>query len=1093
MNLKTQVLINGQNIDIYGDESINIVYSIADIRDINNRNTVYSKQIKLPATKGNNQIFNSIFEIGSDSSFNPAKKASCEIIVDSITVLNGYFQLTDIVHNLSNENIEYQGTCFASSFDFLKQLGVKEISNLDFSDLSYNYLKDEIKNSWTGNTDYVCPLIDYGKGWKEPTIQTGTTSGGNPVLDSDFYPCIRVKSIVDRIFSPTNLTANTYTYKSNFFNSTDFKNLIITPNLQGEKADYAVEVHYGWGHPSWDVVSIYVTTELICVRNGNEIIVATDGTKTYNCYNVGSGSSNLSGTAHVFPGDQYYVRLSGHYFVTGNGTLATGDINLNTISTFKFDYEDSVANSFYVSNTAQTVVTLFNPGMTYIHFPYTDKTTFPFYDNSNTFSTTTFIHTPVLGYSTFLPQKIKQTDFLLSLCQMFNLYIEEDKSNTNVLLIEPRDDYYRLNKTYKDWNSKIDISKPIEIKLLSELQSKNILFSYRDDGDFLNSDYKRKTKYTYGSNLQTFDNDYLTNTLNVQPIFSPTPLQNISLNSEVIIPRIYALDKTPGSLPQPTTFNTRILYYGGLLNISQARNKWLLQYSDGTKESLTKYPYAGNFDNPNKPRIDLNFGDPNFIYYYNSNNNTGSTATNLYETYWSNYVDEISDKNSKLITAYFNLSPSDIALIKFNDTIFWNENYFHINSIEYNALGIETTKVELIKINNLTVKQKTRYHAIHIGTNTTYIDVDLWNASISVNGYNNQLSQRMSSLNVNGNNNVTLGDGSNIALNGNFNFIDNNSNGIYIQGDLNTVAGGSNISIINGSGNTIWQEINFPADSGLTNPNNITLIGINDYSGVTVPNTVYVPNININGVNLTTDIIQVVDASSSPVSYYLPAISSVQIGQRYIIKATSVLSGVTVYTIAPDTIDGQTAFIYIADGQSMVFQATSNETLPATYEWKIVYSYIPELLNPFDTNNEYFVFTFDSIPKYIGGIVQYGALVFNAPDDGATWELEDAEITGLNVGSIYNPISCGGGGSTSTGFIPNLIYGINNSGLLWTVDLGIKPYLPVTFNDDRTHLTSPNYACSGTYNGFAVLNIKRNGIIQERKYISYLMDLEPLV
>jgi hypothetical protein len=58
-------------LDLYEGVDIPLNYTILDIRQPEKRKTNFSKTIVLPGTKNNNRIFNHIYEIGADSTFNP--------------------------------------------------------------------------------------------------------------------------------------------------------------------------------------------------------------------------------------------------------------------------------------------------------------------------------------------------------------------------------------------------------------------------------------------------------------------------------------------------------------------------------------------------------------------------------------------------------------------------------------------------------------------------------------------------------------------------------------------------------------------------------------------------------------------------------------------------------------------------------------------------------------------------------------------------------------------------------------------------------------------------------------------------------------
>ena len=71
-------------------------------------------------------------------------------------------------------------------------------------------------------------------------------------------------------------------------------------------------------------------------------------------------------------------------------------------------------------------------------------------------------------------------------------------------------------------------------------------------------------------------------------------------------------------------------------------------------------------------------------------------------TYWKKTMDEITDINSKIITAQFYLTPQDIADFKFSDNIYCvidgAGGYYKVNKISnYDPTDTRTTTVELLK------------------------------------------------------------------------------------------------------------------------------------------------------------------------------------------------------------------------------------------------------------------------------------------------------------------------------------------------------------------------------------------------------------
>jgi hypothetical protein len=397
-----------------------------------------------------------------------------------------------------------------------------------------------------------------------------------------------------------------------------------------------------------------------------------------------------------------------------------------------------------------------------------------------------------IQYNNVIPTNIKQKDFITSLVRMFNLYIEPSKDFNNVLLIEPRDDYYASGRI-KDWTQKLDISKDIEEQILAETQNRQTTFKYKDDKDFYNEAYRDdKGGISYGEYQYFMDNDFIKGEKKVELIFSPTPIVNVVGSKQLIIPKIGKLNnnvfsKTEHNIRILTRFNSstdKTWVYGdyefmnggqfnaytvltstgfgnalhtfqigdyvrvaqndggalkpmlqgyfkvvdirdnksivinipfssvgsgaavggtvypidGMLPCSVDNDAWVFE---GTRYKA--YPYLGHMNNPQNPSYDLNYGQTTGLYYQEET----VTNNNLYSVYWENYINELSDRTSRIITANFYLDAFDIADFRFNDNIFILNQYYKVNKIlNYDPTREGLVKVELIKTLYITVPRR---------------------------------------------------------------------------------------------------------------------------------------------------------------------------------------------------------------------------------------------------------------------------------------------------------------------------------------------------------------------------------------------------
>jgi hypothetical protein len=296
----------------------------------------------------------------------------------------------------------------------------------------------------------------------------------------------------------------------------------------------------------------------------------------------------------------------------------------------------------------------------------------------------------------------------------------------------------------------------------------------------------------YGTRRLDIDNDFVPKEQTNEVVFSATPLVNDGETAR-IIPKVWDADISDGV--KPADLNVRILYYGGLLDGVIAWRHGL------TGTYYNDYPYAGHWNNPITPTLDINFGLC-LEYYYQGNGATGPlqfTNNNLFKAYHERQFLEIASKDSKLVTAMFDLTPLDIHQLDFRDTILIDQTYYRLNKVlNYNPFKAGLTKVELFKAGDISFKGSESVaegSGIPIGSGKLEEKAPTSQGKTLLNG--NQFEPFQGK--VIGSNNV----------------VSPNAVGFFIQGDGNRVGASKNVTLI-GSNCTVANGVQ-----------NVTAIGVN--------------------------------------------------------------------------------------------------------------------------------------------------------------------------------------------------------------------------------------------------------------------------
>lgn len=519
-----------------------------------------------------------------------------------------------------------------------------------------------------------------------------------------------------------------------------------------------------------------------------------------------------------------------------------------------------------------------------------------------------------IQYNNIIPPNVKQKDFITSLIKMFNLYIEPSKVFNNVLLIEPRDDYYASGRI-KDWTQKLNIEQDIEEQILAETQNRQTTFKYKDDKDFYNEAYKSESGgVSYGEYRYFMDNDFIKGEKKVELIFSPTPIVNVVGSTQLIIPKIGKLNNNVFSA---TDHNIRILtrfnsstnstwvygdyefmnggqwnaytvltsngfgnalhpfQVGDYIRVAQVDGgalKPMLQnyfkivgirdnksiiinipfanvgsgaavggtvypvdgmlptYNDNDSWQFEgvkykAYPYLGHMNNPQNPSYDINFGQTTGLYYQEET----ITNNNLFSVYWENYINELSDRTSRIIVASFYLNSFDIADFRFNDNIFINGQYYKVNKIvNYDPTREGLVKVELIKTLYITVPRRFNRWSLPYAIQGD-INVSVKDPVKPVGGILGGISGAVGSGTViKGNKQVVVGSNNEVYTSKTSVIGDDNivaSPKSYVYGDRNTIQGDNEKIMVIGDNNIITPGVNNAFIFG----NNQTVVDSNSF------------------------------------------------------------------------------------------------------------------------------------------------------------------------------------------------------------------------------------------------------------------------
>ncbi len=710
-----KIILDTGVLDVRQDVSFPLTFSVGEIRDITKRTGTFSKTIVLAGTDNNNQLLNHYYDVNIDAgTFDVSQLTYCQVTQNDVVIMeNAVLQLISVnksqLTDAHEQIVNYEVLIKDTKAELFTAITNAELTDLDFSDL----------NHFSNSTSIIASFgFTQANGYKY-VLPYDTDALYNV---RQIKPAIYAKTYFDRIFANAGFTYTwtdlqnarfdklliPYNGDENQIDWTDYKvlaeNTYTTTNAQPATGSFI---------PFWEQLDNW--TEILDTQGifdpvTGEYTAPTDvdpaASQSYEfkfniTYNIVFNNTGANPVRPVFynttlgayaPIPRYfypYLRatnitgsianltpiLIDSYIASGTTiygayanvgvTTPSGYITAGDLLKIRAGISSQMQNNLHYWQTAGGVNTRVD-----INIDITDIK-LEIIPNSNT--------QPIGGFVTmnqYVPVKIKQSDFVKSVFQMYNLFVDVDPNQPNNIILTHRDEYYD-NGAQKDWTYKLAKDREQNLEFLPDVSNKRLILTYKQDNDTPNTLYFEATREIYGQQEYIFNSEYVKDVDTKELIFSPTPIAQTTFGA--VVPMI------DGQAPKT---NIRILYDGG----EQPCGSYdIIDGGLTGTYGVTTYPAITHFDNALTPSFDINFGTCDF-YYYNPQTLTNNT---LYNLYWRRTINQINE--GKMLTAFFKLTENDIHGLKLSDKIRIDNSWWNINRvIDYNANTEGLTKVELI-------------------------------------------------------------------------------------------------------------------------------------------------------------------------------------------------------------------------------------------------------------------------------------------------------------------------------------------------------------------------------------------------------------
>jgi hypothetical protein len=642
---QVQVYIEGNKIELFEDEQINVTSSVQNINDISKVFTDFSQSFTVPASTVNNEIFQHFYQTDVDSTIDHNIRRNALIEIDLTTFRRGKIQIEKA--NVKNGMPENYQLTFYGEIRTLKDLfGEDKLNQLDFNALEFAYTGTQIYNRITDiATDYDVryPLIASNRVWTYHHGSEDITQNAHAIQYDELFPAVKINKIFGEIENKYGVT-----FTGTFLTDPRFTQCFLYGKNTNE---------YTFLTESTDVIIDQVIATVIedntlpnpadltytdIYQDEINVLFAQDVQFSVISFQVLNQSAVGTWYIDVFQDGNFYQSIEGN--TTGVfGNISFQNVSgLNTTLTFKMK-----------ATVAMNVDMLINYQITGVNG----------LSNYAQISTVQTVLAGNVSINSTLPD-MKVGDFFSGVLKEFNATCVATSENTFEIL--PLEDWYSQGAIvditeYTDIDS-IDIER---IKLY-----KKIAFKYQQSESFVNRNFFKISNSEYGNMEYQFAYDGDEYVIEV-------PFENLLFTRSVGASSNYAIlgyclnESFNAYTPKPM-----LLYLYGESNDLSSHP---IRFYDGTThQDIDSFALFGQDLSYQNEKYSLNFGAENSVIHEET------IQQGLYAEYYFPYLVNLFNLKNRLVNVKTNLPISLLTNLQLNDRLIIRDKRYIINEMKSN-------------------------------------------------------------------------------------------------------------------------------------------------------------------------------------------------------------------------------------------------------------------------------------------------------------------------------------------------------------------------------------------------------------------------
>ena len=731
--------------DLYDEESIVLISSIQDIKDISKVFSDYSRTFKIPANDNNNKLLKHFYN-PDVRGFGGSTKKMAKIYLNHMPFKEGYIYV-DSVEMKNNKAASYT-ILFYGGLIRLKELMKEEKlpaleQYLGSALRTFSYENTDVKNGFTTGIDggnIIYPLITsekrlyYDSSTSAPNYDGNlyhNTSSPDPdrgLAYTDLKPAIKVIKLLEAIESKYNISF------TGFFDTSPLSNLYMWLSREsGEIINYKSS--------QGEVKHTKRITGLTTSGSEEDLLITDDlwnftQTAWFNTsFNLKRFSSDF--VVNIISGSPETITLRAIDTITGEviserteSNVSGQSITLNTV----YNRAVTPARARYQSPRTFAIrweVETLGGDITFTSDVILKKRTGKTFTDTltyNAFGGSQSTTLPEQNISDHLPD-MKVVDFLTGLFKMFNLtaYVQEPIAATPVVEIKTLDDYYS-SAVSNNSGGTIDFVDYIDVDSHNVKVSRpfsSVSFEYKETDVVLMEQHESDHNEVFGNTEYYADDEYndLGVKYKIEVPFSHFKYERLFDVGESVTARNSNLteiqwgyaaggdfkheDATTEKNTATGNYSPKkveaLLFYGIQQTISDGNDiNWI---SDAPPSNITTYWRPSNANEEgtdtvsptNYLNFDTEFDEWQLKEYNEANSDLEYADNSLFGKYYISYILGAYHPNKRLFKYKCFLPSKILTTYRLNDQVKIQDRVFRINSIKTN-LKTGETEIELLNL-----------------------------------------------------------------------------------------------------------------------------------------------------------------------------------------------------------------------------------------------------------------------------------------------------------------------------------------------------------------------------------------------------------